>query len=221
MGKRNWKFSWHFIVFFSAVTTAAAARPGGLVSIRDVSRNIQVSMMYNTSMNFTGRSAPGYNSQCYLAQDVAEALGQVQLALEREGRGLMVKDCYRPQEATDYFVEWASDPDAGMGRQDMFFPLYNNKTDLFRLGYISRRSVHTQGRAVDLTVGELNNGNFSAFDMGTIVDFLDPSSRTAAQGQVGSAYINARHVENRQILGRAMRRGGFSNYPKEWWHWSR
>jgi len=51
-------------------------------------------------------------------------------------------------------------------------------------------------------------------DMATSFDCFDPRSATA------SAEITKRQQQNRAILVASMRRHGFSNYQREWWHFS-
>ena len=51
-------------------------------------------------------------------------------------------------------------------------------------------------------------------DMGTHFDFFSPRSWTA------DASINPEQHANRMLLVAAMRRHGFRNYDKEWWHYT-
>jgi D-alanyl-D-alanine dipeptidase len=64
--------------------------------------------------------------------------------------------------------------------------------------------------AVDLTLIEVATGR--ELDMGTEFDTFSEAAHTAnASGQVAA---------NRQLLKLAMEREGFTNYDKEWWHFS-
>ena len=63
---------------------------------------------------------------------------------------------------------------------------------------------------MDLTLVELGTG--VEVDMGTPFDTFAEAAHTAnAEGRVRG---------NRQILVRAMKAEGFSNYDQEWWHFS-
>jgi D-alanyl-D-alanine dipeptidase len=92
-------------------------------------------------------------------------------------------------------VEWAQ----RTGRQD-----------LFRDGYISARSRHNVGIAVDVTLVDRKTGR--ELNMGTAYDTFSSAAHTAnAAGEVAS---------NRHLLTRMLERVGFTNYEKEWWHFS-
>jgi zinc D-Ala-D-Ala dipeptidase len=50
--------------------------------------------------------------------------------------------------------------------------------------------------------------------MGTSFDCFDPASHTA------SATVGAEQRRWRNVLVEAMRKQGFANYDREWWHFS-
>jgi len=111
-----------------------------------------------------------------------------------------------------------------------------HKSDLFRLGYIAAYSGHSTGAALDLTLVDLtadNSGKFDAakpygdctapvaarapegsIDMGTGYDCSDVKSHTA------SPAITPAQRKWRDTLVAAMRKQGFLNYFREWWHFS-
>ncbi|MEL6616976.1 MAG: M15 family metallopeptidase, partial [Bacteroidota bacterium] len=149
--------------------------------------------------------------------------------------GLKVYDCYRPQQAVSHFVRWANGSDAAM--KTAFYP-DENRGRLFQRGYIARRSGHSRGSTVDLTLVDLPASGAiitsypqrdelkrcdrprgerideADLDMGTAYDCLDTASATA------SGAVSAEAQRNRQILKSAMARRGFRNYSKEWWHFT-
>ena len=90
-------------------------------------------------------------------------------------------------------------------RKGAFYPDID-KSQLFALGYIARKSGHSTGLAVDLALDGL--------DFGTPFDFFDPRSNTA------NPTIPPEAAENRRALIEAMTRRGFENLPGEWWHFS-
>jgi D-alanyl-D-alanine dipeptidase len=175
---------------------ADAAAETLLVDVRSRDSTIRVDARYATPNNFTGKPLPGYEApRALLRKEAAAALARVQTRLRSEGLGLLVYDGYRPVRATLAMVDWAK----RTGRED-----------LLHQGYIARRSRHNLGLAVDLTLVELRTG--VALDMGTPFDTFAEAAHTAnAEGQVR---------RNRQILVRAMKAEGFSNYDQEWWHFS-
>lgn len=206
--------------------------PDGFVYLRHVDPSIAQDMRYATANNFTGRALPGYaTGECILRRPAAEALKRVQADLSRQALSLKVYDCYRPTRAVTAMARWAHDPNATPDTSRFYPRLQKNR--LFALGYIASHSAHSRGVAVDLTVVPKGSqrppydaqAHYSActsaarapdnsLDMGTGFDCFDTASYT----QDGS--ITPRQRANRDILLNAMRRQGFSNYKREWWHFS-
>lgn len=206
-----------------------------LVYLRDIARGIRQDMRYAGPDNFTGRPLPGYDApECLLRPPVASALKRVQADLVRTGYTLKVYDCYRPTRAVAAMAAWAREIKATPDTR-RFHPKLD-KSKLFALGYISNRSAHSRGVAVDLTVVPLDAPRAAPFDpaarygactapaterapddtldMGTAFDCFDVKSHTA------NAAITPAQAANRRILLKAMRRHGFTNYKREWWHFS-
>jgi D-alanyl-D-alanine dipeptidase len=173
-----------------------AAAESLLVDLQTVDSTIRVDARYATANNFTGTPLPGYDApRVLLRREVAAALARVQARLRVDGLGLKVFDGYRPVRATLAMVDWAE---------------RTGRRELVDHGYIARRSRHNMGVAVDLTMVDLATGTELA--MGTAFDTFTAEAHTAnAGGEV------ARH---RRRLVRAMESEGFSNYEKEWWHFS-
>ena len=213
----------------------AQGLPRDFVYLRDLDASILQDIRYATPNNFTGRRLAGYEAEeCILKRATAVALGRVQQDLKPRGLSLKVLDCYRPQRASRAMLAWASDRAETPG-QKRYYPRLN-KRDLFRLGYIAAQSGHATGAVVDLTLVELAASDSPAFDptkgygdctapaqmrapegsvdMGTGFDCFDTASHTA------SGSITPRQRAWRQTLRDAMRRHGFANYAKEWWHYS-
>ena len=197
-------------------------------------------MRYFTAFNFVGAPIDGYRApECVLTTEAAAALARVDADLAGRGLGLKVYDCYRPQMAVDHFVRWARSGDETMKRG--FYPDEPTAT-LFQRGYIARRSGHTRGSTVDLTLvrrpasasvvptarypdpaaGPLprcdrpRGERFAEgdLDMGTAYDCLSTRAATA------SPAVGAEARRNRQTLRAAMARRGFTHYSKEWWHFT-
>jgi zinc D-Ala-D-Ala dipeptidase len=196
-----------------ALACSAPVEPD-LVNLADVAPGIEVEMRYAGPDNFVGEPIEGYaRARCLLTPPAARALAGVASELGSRGLGLRVYDCYRPQRAVDHFVRWAEDPSA-IGGRERYYPNVD-KSRLFEQGYIARRSGHSRGSTVDLTlVARDPSGATGEVDMGGPFDLFDPSSRTDSP-DVGEA---ARR--NRALLRDAMDRGGFENLPEEWWHYT-
>jgi D-alanyl-D-alanine dipeptidase len=218
-----------------AAPAMAGRLPPGFVYLRDVAPAITQDMRYAGYDNFTGRPLPGYDApECVLRRDVAEALAKVQADLARQSLGLKVYDCYRPARAVRAFARWSQTPDPAPATK-RFFPALEKRT-LFAYGYIAAQSAHSTGNAVDLTLialpatpearydaravygpctGAANKrAPDNSLDMGTGFDCFDDKSHTA------NPAIGAEQKRRRGLLVAAMRRRGFHNYFREWWHFS-
>ena len=209
--------------------------PPGFVYLRDVDSSIVQDMRYATADNFTGRPLPGYAAgECILRREAAEALRKVQADLKKEDLGLKVYDCYRPARAVRAMEAWAHDGDDSASTKRFYPDL--SKRNLFRLGFIAAQSKHSTGTTVDLTLIRLPAAPAKAFDraahygactgpaakrapdnsidMGTGFDCFDLRSYGANRS------ISAEQKRWRATLTAAMRRHGFANYFREWWHFS-
>jgi D-alanyl-D-alanine dipeptidase len=225
-----------------AAPTAAPAQgveprlpAGAFVSLADVAPDVLVEARYATAHNFVGRRIPGYREPlCLLTRPAAEAVARAQEALRPRRLGLKVYDCYRPQRAVDAFVAWAQRPrDLRMRRE--FYPRVD-KADLFEDGYIARRSGHSRGSTVDLTLVRLppraperyrrsehlvdcaaparRRHDDASLDMGTAYDCFDPLSHTY------NGRVRGVQRRNRLTLKRALQAQGFAPYLNEWWHFT-
>ncbi len=180
-----------------------------LVDAATIATGVEVDMRYAGPDNFVGAALDGYGApRCLLAGPAAEALARAQRAAEREGLGLRVFDCYRPQRAVDHFVRWAGAPDDPQSKR-RYYPNVD-KSRLFAEGYIADRSGHSRAATVDVTLVRAG----IPLDMGTPFDFFDPASHTEAPTATDE------QGERRRLLRRLMESAGFENYPKEWWHYT-
>jgi zinc D-Ala-D-Ala dipeptidase len=224
------------VALLTAITLSnfafAQTLPGGFVYLRDVDPTIIQDIRYATSNNFVGRPLHGYEAgECVVKREVGLRLKAVQQELAKRKLSLKMYDCYRPARASADMLAWShSGKDTGRFNPSI------NKHDLFRLGYIASYSQHSTGAALDLTMVDLTADNSATFDpaktyadctapvekrapegsidMGTGYDCTDPKGHTAATA------ITPEQRRWRQELIAAMRRQGFVNYSKEWWHFS-
>ena len=217
-------------------TTDRAALPDGFVRLRDVAPDVAQEIRYATAYNFVGERVDGYDApECILTDEAADALAAVARDLARQGLGLKVYDCYRPQTAVNHFARWTGLRDQSM--KTAFYP-EEDKGWLFARGYIATRSGHSRGSTVDLTLVRLPAADavrtdFPAppeaprcdgawgerldegdLDMGTAYDCFTPLAATDSRG------VSTEARRNRDRLRAAMSRRGFRNYAKEWWHFT-
>jgi D-alanyl-D-alanine dipeptidase len=210
----------------------AAELPADFVFLADVDPTIIQDMRYAGSNNFYRKPLPGYKSaRCVLQRSAAGALKLVQTDLSASHLSLKVLDCYRPARAVRAMVEWVRSKTAESDSR--YFPRVG-KSELIAQGYIASRSGHSTGSVVDLTLVDLSaqqppqstpipyracisgakERNPDGVDMGTSFDCFDPMSATA------NREIGAEQKKWRSILVAAMTKHGFSNYAREWWHFS-
>jgi zinc D-Ala-D-Ala dipeptidase len=218
----------------------AVALAPGFVPLADVDATILQDMRYATKYNFVGRRIDGYRDPvCILHRRAARALRRAQNELHDQGYTLKVYDCYRPQRAVDHFVRWSQNGSQKMKRE--FYPRVD-KALVFDLGYVARRSGHSRGSTVDLTLVKLpakEQPRWSRKEFG-LVSCTAPRRRRY-QGQVrrrrrypdnsvnmGTSYdcfdtrshTFSRARKNRLLLRRTMDRAGFEPYDNEWWHFT-
>lgn len=209
--------------------------PNGFVYLRDIEPTIIEEVRYAGHHNFIGRPIPGYLAPVIITlAPIALALKTIQAEIKPFNLTLKVYDAYRPQDAVDFFVSWAEDfSDQTMKTE--FYPAVNKK-DVFDLGYLGRKSSHTRGSAIDLTLvpypvppqltwkpgdpildGRLPRGQRSAdnsIDMGGAFDCFDEISHSCTPTLLPE--IRA----NRLLLASLMTKHGFIPYAKEWWHFN-
>ncbi len=209
------------------------ALPSGFVYLEDIDPTILQEVRYAGFHNFVGRPIPSYKAPVIITTEpVAAALKAVQQELSPFHLTLKIYDAYRPQEASDYFATWAEDFKDQLTKME-FYPSLP-KQNLFEAGYIAKRSSHTRGSAVDLTIVPLpipsqslwkpgdpvldgrlpkeQRSSDNSIDMGTAFDCLDELSHT--QNPDLPPEVRA----NRLLLKTLMEKHGFANYWREWWH---
>lgn len=182
----------------------------GFVYISEVLPEAKLDIRYATDHNFTGRVVEGYLSDnVSLTKEAAGALKKASEELKIKGYGIIIYDAYRPKRAVDSFIKWGQEPEDNLTK-DEFYPDFQ-KEQLFKLGYLAKRSAHSRGSTVDLTIYDLNTGD--PVDMGSPYDFLGPVSNH------GTSLITEAQTKNRNILKDAMKKAGFKELRTEWWHY--
>ncbi|MBQ6662987.1 MAG: M15 family metallopeptidase [Firmicutes bacterium] len=188
-----------------------AMDPSGFVLLSDYVPHIVQEIRYFSTYNFIGDRINGYEEPCaLLTREAARALLEVSNEMMVQGYRLKIFDAYRPVCAVKHFILWSiEDQDARM--KPYFYPDLE-KQELFERGYIARRSSHSRGSTVDLTLLDMGTGK--EVDMGSPFDLLSEVSHPDYRGVTDEQY------ENRQLLRRAMERNGFLPVDCEWWHFT-
>lgn len=203
-----------FIVLFLFIAHVNSAfaekKPDNFVYITEIIPNIQQDIRYFGHNNFIGHPINGYKRPvCLLTREAAQALLNVQMALNKKNLGLLVYDCYRPQRAVNEFIQWRQTTDQRM--KNRFYPRIN-KSLLFKCNYIAPRSSHTRGSTIDLTILDLET--LQTLDMGTPFDYLDSLSHPNNRNITKAAF------QNRMLLRTLMIQFGFRPLKTEWWHFT-
>jgi D-alanyl-D-alanine dipeptidase len=234
---KNKLILWYVLNCFMIVELCYAipqeARDKGFVYLHEIDPTILISLRYNSNENFVGKPVDGYKkSVVIITKQAAYALKKVQQEVKKDGYCLVVYDAYRPQQAVNHFIRWSSNT-ADKSKENQYYPRVD-KDQVFDLGYIAKRSGHSRGSTIDLTIikdgealheiqeqeRELCDGCTIKFlddgtvDMGSSFDLFDEASHTH------NKFIEGQFQERRDYLKAKMEEHGFKNYEKEWWHFN-
>ncbi|MFJ5986034.1 D-Ala-D-Ala dipeptidase VanX [Lentzea sp. NPDC092896] len=181
------------------------------VFVDECAPGIRWDAKYATWDNFTGKPVDGYLvNRVVGTRALTAALEKAHEKAESLGFGLLLWDGYRPQRAVDCFLRWAEQPEDG--RTKARFHPNITRAEMFEKGYVARRSGHSRGSTVDLTLYHLTTGELAP--MGGDHDLMDPISHHGAFG------ITEAETANRQHLCSIMEACGFHRYDSEWWHYT-
>lgn len=162
------------------------------VRILDYVPNAMQSLPYATTDNFTGQVIYEF-TDAYLRYGAVKKLTAVATELEAVGLGLLIWDGYRPIYAQAKLYDVCPDPTyvspPGVGSQ-----------------------THCRGRAVDLTLYDLETGEMLEMPTG-FDDFSDLADRDYSD-------VSAEAAANAHILEAVMTKHGFTGYSAEWWHYT-
>jgi D-alanyl-D-alanine dipeptidase len=183
----------------------------GFVFLDEALDRVRWDAKYATWDNFTGTPVDGYEVNRVVGSEaLADALRDAQAHARALGAGLLIWDAYRPKRAVNRFMDWSTQPEDGRTKS-RFYPNID-RAGMFANGYVARRSGHSRGGAVDLTLYRLDSGELVS--MGGRHDLMDERSHHGAPG------ISAVQTRNRRTLCEVMERSGFQRYDSEWWHYS-
>ena len=181
------------------------------VLLADFVPHIVQEIRYYSTYNFIGERIDGYEEPCaLLTKEAARALKAVSNELFVQGYQLKIFDAYRPAAAVRQFVLWGIE-DQDIRMKPYFYPDLV-KQELFSQGYIAKKSSHSRGSTVDLTLLEMKPGK--EVDMGSPFDLFSEVSHPDYRG------ITEEQYANRMTLRRAMLRNGFEGIDCEWWHFT-
>ena len=202
------------------------------VNLADAVPDAILEIRYYSTYNFVGTRVDGYEEPvALLTRQAADSLRAVSEDLKKQGYRLKIYDAYRPQCAVDHFVRWAADVNDTLMKPYFYPEVPRDK--LFELGYIAKKSGHTRGSTVDLTLFDM--ATEKEVDMGGTFDWFGPESHPDFCGNPETGEytgdnskspanpkrsITPEQFQNRMILRQAMLRHGFKPVDTEWWHFT-
>lgn len=200
-----------FMICVSLPTKAQQYDTLKFVNLAEAIPDVILEIRYYSTYNFVGARIDGYEAPvAIITRRAADSLRAVSDELIKQGYRLKIYDAYRPQRAVDHFARWAADANDTLMRA-YFYPMVD-KSLLFELGYIARKSSHSRGSTVDLTIVDMRTGK--DVDMGSVFDWFGNESHFYNRS------ITAKQLHHRLILRKAMMRHGFQPISTEWWHYT-
>lgn len=221
------------LIHLSLMPLPPEARAKNFVYLHEVDPTILISPRYCSCENFVGKQVDGYQkSTVVLTRQAAEALKKVQEDVKKDGYSLVVYDAYRPQCAVNHFMQWA-DAVADQQKKPEYYPRID-KSRVFELGYVAKKSGHSRGSTVDLTLIKLGDSLHEVtckervLKDGFKIIYLDDG--TIDMGSSFDLFDEASHYENnviqdcykplRTYLRMVMEKHGFTGITEEWWHFT-
>jgi len=195
------------------------------VNITDVVPDAILEIRYFSTYNFVGARIDGYEQPVALLTRVAaDSLRAAAVDLKRHGYCFKIYDAYRPQRAVDHFMRWALDVNDTLTKA-YFYPRLT-KEEVFEKEYVAKRSGHSRGSTVDLTIVDMKTGK--EVDMGGTFDWFGIESHPDYGGgnpetlefQQMYPTFTSEQFYNRMVLRSAMLRHGFKPLDNEWWHFT-
>jgi D-alanyl-D-alanine dipeptidase len=178
----------------------------GLVDIQSVCDSILIDLRYSTTNNFLNEDVYGNLNKVYLQPSVAKDLVKSQRFLQSidSSLTLLIYDGVRPRSVQQKMWDILDMP-------------INEKTKF--VSNPKNGSIHNYGAAVDLTIAKLDG---TPLDMGADFDDIRRIAYPRLEAQfLASGELTQQQVDNRKLLRKVMKAGGFYNIQTEWWHFNR
>lgn len=181
------------------------------VLLTDIAPDVLLDIRYYSTFNFIGERITGYEAPIALTTyKAAQQINEIAKVAKAQGYRLLIYDAYRPQQAVNHFQAWAEAPN-DLRMKQYFYPKVNKK-DLFDRGFILRKSAHSRGSTIDVTLFDMHKG--CVVDMGSYFDFFGRRSHT------DYTFLTAEQLQNRQLLQQLMVSHNFLPLYEEWWHFT-
>ena len=203
-----------FLICMFLINSVSAQVTDDFGDIAEEIPDIVLEIRYASNDNFMGRVVNGYNNpKVILTKKALTALKKAQAEFKRLGYCIKVFDAYRPQRAVDDFMQWINAENDTVMKQNYYPQL--EKKNLVPQGYIAKKSGHSRGSTLDLSLIYLDGvKKGQEVDMGGSWDFFGERSH------YDYPEISLEQKENRALLQKIMIKHGFLPYAKEWWHFT-
>ena len=183
----------------------------GFVLLSDYVPGIIQEIRYFSTFNFIGDRIDGYEEPvALLTVEAARALKEASSQAAVMGYRFKVYDAYRPSRAVRNFMLWGLE-DLDQRMKPFFYPDLE-KGELFEKGYIAKKSGHSRGSTIDLTLFDMASGK--DLDMGSPFDFFGVKSHPDCRE------VTPEQFRNRMQLRNIMVNNGFEPIDCEWWHFT-
>lgn len=160
------------------------------VEVIRLDSTIVLDLRYATTDNFMEEQV--YDcGRCFLRPPVAQAIAAAHRALQQQGLGLKMYDCYRPRP-----VQWK---------------LWNKVPNPKYVADPRKGSMHNRGTAIDLTIIDATG---QELDMGTPYDYFGREGWTFYENLPDTV------LHNRKMLRQTLAQVGLYAIKTEWWHFS-
>ena len=127
------------------------------VLLSDFVPDILMDIRYYGTFNFVGERIRGYEAPlAFLTKEACVKIKAIAQEAKEMGYRLLIYDAYRPQRAVDHFQRWG-DNLKDIRMKKYFYPDVE-KNALFDLGFILRKSAHSRGSTVDITLFDMEQG---------------------------------------------------------------
>ncbi len=212
--------------------TEATSNPFVSIERYSTTRNapILVDPVYATTRNFMGKVLPGYEAEkAWTYPEIVDDLIQVNAALKQYGLQLLVKDAYRPIQASEAMMHWGREQEQiGKGKHVGKWVAYVDREQ-------GKYSGHNYGRTLDVTLATREGqevwmgSQFDEFSMySEFYNARDKKQEDDTMAFVGKGYFVQPTMSPFQLreLLRTTMSASFTPYSAskestaEWWHFS-
>jgi len=178
----------------------------GLVDVQSVDSTILIDVRYSSLNNFMKEDLYGDLEKIYLQKSVVNDLKKCSDYLKSIDSSLvlLVYDGVRPRSVQQKMWDVLD------------LPVHE------KIKFVSNPkngSIHNYGCAVDLTIAKLNG---DTLDMGAGYDDIRKIAYPRYESKfLANGLLSLEQVNNRKLLRKVMKKGGFYNIQTEWWHFNR